>query len=475
MELMLGNFVGDSLSGEGELIDVKSPVGDQSVGQVPILDESGISAALMSMASSRNTPSQKVVLEFLARLKDQIVQHRSAFIDFNHLETGFIEQDNVEIIDALIEYLEDFECYAKDESPDNIVVTKHSYRNQNDRYMKVVKRPYDCVAVLVPQNASPALAVISIASALCVGAKVIVRPSLQCGVTGALLAHVIDASAPPKGMISVVNASAKSFLNACYQSSLVDVVHYIGSARYASTVLSDSFEHGKLALIDGDGNGMLYVDETFPLDRAVQIIVEGATRYNGETCTSINGVLIHPARYGLLEQKLIDAFESLKVGHPREEGVNVGPLFSQQQAEFMSSQILQAEHVDLKCGGKNERAYFSPAIITNVRQDDDLVTEGFFGPAVWLKAVSENELWQWLAANRFPLSDTILSHKAELIAEFASRSKAARICINEDPSIESMFEPWGGYPPGGLNPVSSWMDKYRQTIQLDGSLNDIQM
>jgi len=33
-----------------------------------------------------------------------------------------------------------------------------------------------------------------------------------------------------------------------------------------------------------------------------------------------------------------------------------------------------------------------------------------------------------------------------------------------------MFEPWGGYPPSGLNPVSIWIDKYRQAFQLDGRL-----
>ena len=36
-----------------------------------------------------------------------------------------------------------------------------------------------------------------------------------------------------------------------------------------------------------------------------------------------------------------------------------------------------------------------------------------------------------------------------------------------------MFEPWGGYPPGGLNPVSIWIDKYRQTLMMDGKLKDI--
>jgi len=38
-----------------------------------------------------------------------------------------------------------------------------------------------------------------------------------------------------------------------------------------------------------------------------------------------------------------------------------------------------------------------------------------------------------------------------------------------------MFEPWGGYPPSGSNPVSLWIEKYRQIYQLDGKLREIVM
>jgi hypothetical protein len=51
--------------------------------------------------------------------------------------------------------------------------------------------------------------------------------------------------------------------------------------------------------------------------------------------------------------------------------------------------------------------------------------------------------------------------------EFIRESKASRIIINHDPSIESVFEPWGGFLPSGFNDVSFWANKYRQSIQVD--------
>jgi acyl-CoA reductase-like NAD-dependent aldehyde dehydrogenase len=90
-----------------------------------------------------------------------------------------------------------------------------------------------------------------------------------------------------------------------------------------------------------------------------------------------------------------------------------------------------------------------------------------FGPALWIQPVRNGERASWLRANTFPLSDTILTRRAGQTRAFAMESRAARICVNADPSVESVFEPWGGYPPSGLNPVSIWIDKYRRCYQLD--------
>jgi acyl-CoA reductase-like NAD-dependent aldehyde dehydrogenase len=92
---------------------------------------------------------------------------------------------------------------------------------------------------------------------------------------------------------------------------------------------------------------------------------------------------------------------------------------------------------------------------------------------IWLAPVEQGAQWSWIKNNRFPLSDTILSRDVRLIRAMTIHSRAARICVNHDPSVESMFEPWGGYPPSGSNPVSRWIEKYSQAFQLDGDVHQI--
>lgn len=469
-----GNLINDALQRGQETYALISPVTGEVVDQLSLASRADIEQALSGLSAEAGFPEKTEIFRFLDRLKREIERNREVFFEKTYLETGFIESDAREAVDSTIEFLDDFEIYTR-ESANRDHIVRHSYSHVSQRDIRLMRRPFRCVAAVVPQNASLTLGIVIMASALFAGARVILRPSLQCGATGALLAEAVMNSNPPRSCVAIVNCLAHDFLESCYRSDCVDLIHYIGSNQYALSVFTRSFESGKMCLLDGQGNGLLYVDGSFPVEDAARLIVSGATRYNGETCTSVNGVLADGAIYRDLKDALVDRFSRLRVGHPMDEQTQVGPLFSAKQAAALRESITGGEGHAILCGGKVDRAFFEPAVVENVRPHHRIVREGFFGPAVWMAEASRDDIWGWLKQNRFPLSDTILSNDQALIDLFALTSHAARICVNEDPSVESMFEPWGGYPPSGLNPVSMWIDKYRHTFQMDGRLKRIMM
>src|SRR6185503_3512949 len=245
-------------------------------------------------------------------------------------------------------------------------------------------RPYHTVAALVPQNAALPLTVTIIASALYAGSRLLLRPSLQCAATGSLLADLVSRSEPPEGSIHIVNALAEEFLQAICNTAPIEMIHYIGSNRYALDVFNRAFAARKICLLDGQGNGMLYVDDGYPIDRAVPLITSGATRYNGETCTSVNGVLVHPRRFEEVREGVVESFRSLRVGHPGEHQTRVGPLLSERQAEELASLLSSGNSRRVLCGGTNEGAYFKPTVVEGVDALEGIVCDGFFGPAIWI-------------------------------------------------------------------------------------------
>jgi acyl-CoA reductase-like NAD-dependent aldehyde dehydrogenase len=451
--------------------DLVSPVTGEILESVRLATHDEIIAAARRLAERSCFPPPNEIFAFFGRLKNELQSRRQELIRVTIAETGFIVRDAEETVDAAIDFLGSFETYAE-QQPQPEYIFHHSYSSESGRSMRLISRPYSLVAALVPQNASLTLGITIIASALYAGSRILLRPSLQTASTGILLAESVLASNPPEGRIDIVNSLASTFLEAACASEHVEVIHYIGSNRHAAAVLNETFAAGKLCLLDGQGNGILYVDETYPLETAARLITDAATRFNGATCTSVNGVLVEETMFRHFQASLVECFEALTVGDPFVAGTRVGPLFSEHQAQSLRS-LLSEEHVRTLAGGTVTGAYFRPAVVAGVRPEDPIVREGLFGPAVWMEPVRWSELPRWLRTNRFPLSDTVLSSRPDVIREFASVSRAPRVCVNADPSVESMFEPWGGYPPGSLNPVSPWVEKYRQRYQLDGRLKEI--
>jgi acyl-CoA reductase-like NAD-dependent aldehyde dehydrogenase len=455
-----------------EVYEAVSPVSGEILDRVPLWSARDIGGLLEESDSRLLDASADDVFAFLGRFREAISSSREELVQKTLLETGFVASDCWEMVDGAIEYLRDFETHVRGGHRAGRAVP-HSYAVHGGREMQIAHRPYHTVAALVPQNAALPLSITIIASALYAGSRLLLRPSLQCAATGSLLSDLVSRSEPPEGSVTILNSLANEFLRAICDSAPIEMIHYIGSNRYAMDVFNQAFAARKICVLDGQGNGMLYVGEEYPVDSAVQLITAGATRYNGETCTSVNGVLVHARRFEEIREGVVAAFRSLHVGHPGEDGTHVGPLLSRRQAEELAALLSRGENRRVLCGGETDGAYFTPAVVEGVDAREAIVCEGFFGPAIWIHPVEEAALLPWLHANRFPLSDTVLSHSSDLICSVASRSRAARICINQDPSIESMFEPWGGYPSSGLNIVSDWVDKYRQPYQLDGAAHQL--
>ena len=435
---------------------------------VALVDRFHLMAALEAGDRLPFTAPVKDVFGFLQRLGEQLRLRGAEFYEKTYLETGFIASDSAEIVDGARS-----PCRIRDLRPRKSAPgANHSpllFRSLQAAYAAggyaVALRGRHCASERVPELERYLHRLCPLRGR---ARRAALFPAERFHWNPARRSR--DGEPPPPQSVSIVNCYASDFLDACYASPCVDLIHYIGSNQYALSVLVDTFEAGKMCLLDGQGNGWLLLDETFDLEVAVPIIIAGATRFNGEICTSVNGVLATPAVYPRLRERLVEAFHKLQVGHPLREGVQVGPLFSHKQALELRRALVQAE---ILCGGEVDGAYFRPAVIAGVGPEDPLVRDGFFGPAVWIAEVPEQDFTAWLHQNRYPLSDTILSRNQDLIRQVARSSRAARICVNEDPSIESMFEPWGGYPPAGINPVSPWINKYRRSFQMDGQLREI--
>ncbi len=388
------------------------------------------------------------------RLAAELRRLDRALVDAARRETGFSLQDSEELIEGSIAYVE---AYAS--HPSTALVSR-TEEIRSDRRMRLVDVPVGTVAAILPHNAFLPLALSVGLNALHAGNRAILRAPQGSALSASLLTDALERTPELAPWLSVAVCSARPFVDWFLKAPLPGLLHFFGSSRHAADLVARGFTAGKDVLIDGEGNAWAYVDAGADPEAAARILAEGAFRYRGQTCTSLNGAFVHPSLFAEVSQRV--------VAHARE--AESGPLFDEAQAEWCLSRVLGAGG-EIVAGGARTGSVLEPTVLLNPDPRSELVREGLFGPALWLASGDESAFAAHWPSNRFPLCAAVLQEPADPEGWAARLPNVARLVLNGDPSVEDPFEFWGGYPPSGQNPVSPWPAKYRRTIQVDTPLD----
>jgi acyl-CoA reductase-like NAD-dependent aldehyde dehydrogenase len=438
------SLVGGRYRGGGPSFEVRSPLDGSLVAQGELLGD------LSSLAGSELP--ENLDLAMVGRLLTEGLRKRSGhFVTALRLETGFSLRDSEELIEGALAYAQAFADHSATQ-----VKPRDEGFTSNGRRLALVDVPYGAVAVILPNNAFLPLALACLLSALRSGNRVILRAPTQSARSAALLAEILQVIPEVSRFVSIAICPAPAFVDWFMASPGGGLLHFFGSSRRAAKLVARGFDAGKSVLIDGEGNTWAYVDRTADPEQAAEMLVQGAFRYNGQTCTSINGAMIHPELFEAVAQRMIAQAAVFEVG----------PVFNERQAEWCVDRVHESGG-EVSTGGTRQEAYVSPTVTLNPDPTCELVKEGIFGPVLWLASGDESDFAARWSTNVYPLCAAILQTPADR-QRWASRLPGlARLVLNGDPSVEDPFEYWGGYPPAGQNPVSAWPAKYRRTVQID--------
>ncbi len=96
------------------------------------------------------------------------------------------------------------------------------------------------------------------------------------------------------------------------------------------------------SLLELGGNNALICAPSADLDLAFRAIVFSAAGTAGQRCTTLRRLIVHESLYDTMLARVQAAFASISVGDPREEGVLMGPLISEQAWQRMEAAMQQA-------------------------------------------------------------------------------------------------------------------------------------
>jgi len=181
--------------------------------------------------------------------------------------------------------------------------------------------------------------------------------------------------------------------------------------------------------------------------------------------------VIADKQYDKFRDCLVGELNSIKVGNPWDHGVDMGPLFNVEQGEVLRNvakkySLISGSLASLPKGGN----YLAPLLCQLDSEDTGFLNEEVFGPITGVARYKGSEWKKWLTKSPYRLNDAVFSNDKRFVKEFMGTSHSSRIVINNDPSKESVFEPWGGFLPSGSDEVSFWKYKYLESIQIDTNL-----
>lgn len=458
--------------GHGASVEQISPVDRSCVQCLNLIDERELKALLHPKPILNLNTDE--LWRFTDRFYHALLELEEPLLEAMRWETAFTLADCREVTAGSLQFVREFRQSLH--SIRRPLVTPIQYQIEApvgsasasaNRRIRMVSSPWGTIAVILPQSAFLITAVTCLLNALAAGNRVILRAPVQGARSAALLALAIEQARPPHETVSIVQVKSKQFVAALNQSPMPCLIHYMGSSRYAPEIHSDAFQKGNWAIIDGEGNTWVWVDRDADIPTVVEILTSGATRYNGQTCTSINGAMIHPAIYAEVRDALMDKWQQLRAGNPvTDETVNSGPLLDELQSQWIERRIEESGGKVL-CGGQREGSLLQPTLVEKPGHRSALVSDGVFGCALWIAPGDQDVFVQWWPRNRFPLCAGVLSPSVDLTWWLTRLPNLARLTINSDPTVEHIFEPWGGYPESGLNPVGTWKEKYQRVVAID--------
>jgi acyl-CoA reductase-like NAD-dependent aldehyde dehydrogenase len=318
------------------------------------------------------------------------------------------------------------------------------------------RRPKGPLLAIAPFNFPLNLVIHKIAPAIVSGNPVILKPSEKASVCALTLVDFCKAEGLPAGVLSCINC-APAVTQKVIQDSRIAQVSFTGSSEVGWALHKLRSASWTLEL---GGNGLVYVDETADLDRAVQGILSSGFAYAGQVCIATQNVLIHESVFAKVVGKLKDKFESLVVcGDPQSPGVLCGPVIDQAALQRILNSIKllsQMKQVDSITHPTRFEAlnFVAPRIFVNQNPalfDSKVFTEEAFAP--WITVSPLRTVDDFIdLGNRQPnrLQAALYTQNAILARDAASKLDFGGVVINDSPSLRLDGMPYGGQGLSGL-------------------------
>ena len=320
----------------------------------------------------------------------------------------------------------------------------------------IVREPIGVCALITPWNWPLNQIAAKVAPALATGCTVVLKPSEIAPLSAIIFAEIMEEAGVPPGVFNLVNGTGPDVGQVMAGHKDVDMVSFTGSTRAGIIVAKTAADTVKRVCQELGGKSPNIVLEDADFEKAVAGGVRSCFQNSGQSCDAPTRMLVPAARHDEALEIARKAALTLKVGDPRAEDTDLGPVVSRQQYDKIQGLIETAisEGATVAVGGPgrpdgiNHGYYVKPTVFGHVDNAMTIAREEVFGPVLSvLSYQSEEEAIAIANDTPYGLAAYVQSSDLDHARKVAARLRAGNVTIN-DPDWDTAI-PFGGYKQSG--------------------------
>ncbi|MDU0353964.1 aldehyde dehydrogenase family protein [Paraglaciecola aquimarina] len=318
-------------------------------------------------------------------------------------------------------------------------------------YTGMYKRvPIGPCSFISPFNFPLNLAAHKIAPALATGCAFVLKPASRTPLGAIIIGEILAETDLPKGAFSILPCS-RDGADLFTTDDRFKLLSFTGSPQVGWDLKAKAGK--KPVILELGGNAACVVDHDTDLDDAIERITFGAYYQSGQSCISVQRVIVHESIYAEFKQRYTDKVAGLVHGDPLSEDTFIGPMISESEASRLDNWVQEAvaAGATLLCGGKRDGNMLQATLLENVPVDAAINTEEAFGPVSVLSSFADfDEALKEVNNSQFGLQAGIFTRDIYKAHKAWDELDVGGVVIGDVPSWRVDNMPYGGVKESGL-------------------------
>jgi acyl-CoA reductase-like NAD-dependent aldehyde dehydrogenase len=431
---------------------VNSPYSGERVATVCLGGEAELETAVVAAQKAftvtrRQSANQRA--ELLLKIARGIEAHQSSFVEAMVAEAG----KPVTLAEAEVRRtVMTFTAAAEEARREHGELLAMDAFSPGQGHFGFARRfPLGLIYGITPFNFPLNLVAHKVAPCIATGNVMVVKPATKTPLCALLLGKILTEAGATPGQVNFVTLPG-ALADRLVIDDRVKSVSFTGSPSVGWTLKAKCGK--KRITLELGGNAGVIVHHDANLDLAIPAIAKGGFAYAGQSCISVQRVLIHESIYDEAKKRLVDYTQkNIHVGDPQKRETVVGPMIDRGSLERIAGWIQAAIEGGAKCliGGKIEGNCLQPTILDSVQPKMNICAQEAFAPIVTLHPYREFEdAIAMVNDSTFGLQAGVYTRDITLAWKSFAELEVGGILVNQVPTFRVENMPYGGVKDSGF-------------------------